>query len=140
MLKWTRLTCVVLIVLLSAFALAGCNFIVGIWDPTVGTWTGGVGGTVLTLALNGDKTFSEVMVALSGSEFFLAGSYVYDSKAKVITMTVSTYSMNGTAQPLSTVPGISASNTIAVTCSISGSVMTMSGGNIPAGTYTLLKT
>lgn len=139
--KKQRLAKVALIVLLPTLALAGCNFIGGIFDPMIGTWTGGVQSMVLTLQINADKTFTEVMIPGGiNEEWMISGKWSYDGKAKTMRVVVSKYTINGTDTPVSSIPGIGADNSITSNFEVKGDVATLSGGNMPAGeTYTLLR-
>jgi hypothetical protein len=139
--KKNRLAKVVLVLLLPTLALAGCNFLAGIFDPMVGTWTGGVEGTVLTMQFNGDKTFTEVMViATANAEMVLAGTWTYDSAAKALRVVITTHTINGIATPIAAIPGIGADNSITTSCEVSGDVAVISGGNLPVGErFTLLR-
>jgi hypothetical protein len=139
--KKQRLAKLALIVLLPALALAGCNFIGGIFDPMIGTWSGGVQGVALTLQINADKTFTEVMI-IPGSyeEWMISGQWTYDSTAKTMKSVISKFTINGTDKPLATIPGIGADNSSTCSFEVKGDVATISGGNMPAGeTYTLLR-
>ena len=131
---------IVMFSLAFALSVSSCNFFAGIFDPSVGTWMGGVQGITLTLQLNGDKTFSEVMIDVSGNqEMAVTGTYTVDSTAHTLKTVVKTYTSNGADQAVSSLPGIGTDNSITVSFTVDGDVATMSGASMPAGTYMLLR-
>ncbi len=73
-----------LVVMTATLGLAGCDFIVGLFDPLIGTWTGSSEGQVYTAELHGDRTFS-LSVTSEGQTLTSSGTYSVDSAAKVLT-------------------------------------------------------
>jgi hypothetical protein len=81
-----------IMLLLVVFSLAGCDWLAGLFNPLIGSWSGTFTPTASspvaeTMEYKADDTFTATMPGMS---ITFSGTYVQDSDAKTATITVTT--------------------------------------------------
>jgi hypothetical protein len=87
-----------ILLLVTVLSFSGCDFLMGIIDPMIGTWNGSMsqlsksGGAPYatgTFVIHGDKTFTMTITMTTGGSGSGSGTYSSDAASKTATFTFS---------------------------------------------------